>query len=88
MPDAVFDYDGARWKRLRAAVLRRDAYQCRRCCRFGRIRQAEIVHHIKEAEAFPELAYNAENLVSLCRECHNKAHPEKGGPRGYRGGPG
>lgn len=85
MSDTIFDYDDTHWKRVRAAVLRRDGYQCRRCRRFGRIRQAEIVHHIKPAESFPELAYKADNLISLCRECHNKAHPEKGGRRGYNG---
>lgn len=87
MGGGKFDYESPRWKRMRAAVLRRDNYQCRRCRRFGRIRQAEIVHHIRHADEAPELAYRADNLVSLCRECHNKAHPEKGGRRGYGGGP-
>ena len=35
------------------------------------------VHHIKHVDEFPELAYEDNNLVSLCQACHNKAHPEK-----------
>ena len=48
------------------------------CARYGRQREAKIVHHIKELEDHPELALVDDNLVSLCVSCHNKAHPEKG----------
>lgn len=72
-----FDYNAPRWRRLRAAVLRRDGYLCRRCLRYGRSRAATTVHHIKHADEYPEIAYDAANLVSLCEACHNKAHPEK-----------
>lgn len=83
MSQPEFDYMSARWKRVRDAALRRDGYQCRRCRRFGRVRPAEIVHHIKHADEYPALAFQMSNLVSLCRDCHNKAHPEKGGRRDY-----
>lgn len=72
-----FDYNAPRWRRLRASVLRRDGYLCRYCLRYGRRRQATTVHHIEHADEHPELAYNADNLVSLCEACHNKMHPEK-----------
>lgn len=72
-----FDYNSARWKRTRAAILRRDKYQCRECRRYGRLREATEVHHIKHVDEYPELAYTSENLVSLCHGCHNKQHPEK-----------
>ena len=73
----AFDYTGARWLRKRAAILRRDGYKCRWCARYGRAVPAKIVHHLKEADEYPELAYTDSNLVSLCQACHNKAHPEK-----------
>lgn len=80
-------YDSQRWKRARAAALLRDGYQCRECRRYGRTRQADIVHHVQHVEDRPDLAYRLDNLVSLCRECHNKQHPEKGGRHGPgRGG--
>ncbi|MBQ8954820.1 MAG: HNH endonuclease [Clostridia bacterium] len=40
--------------------------------------RAEMVHHIIPLEERPDLALNIDNLRSLCNECHNKKHPEKG----------
>ena len=67
-----------RWQRKRAAILRRDKYLCQECRRYGRMREARTVHHIKHLEDAPELAYEDSNLISLCYACHNKMHPEKG----------
>ena len=78
-------YHNKKWKKLRAAILRRDKYQCQKCKRYGRIRPALTVHHIKHLDEYPELAYDPKNLVSLCAACHNEEHPEKGGrPDRYR----
>lgn len=74
-------YESARWKRKRAAILARDGYMCQRCKKYGRMRPATIVHHIKELEDFPELAWVNSNLESVCLACHNALHPEKGGRR-------
>jgi len=41
------------------------------------MREATEVHHIKHLEDFPDLAYEDDNLVSLCHACHNARHPEK-----------
>lgn len=70
-------YKSAKWKRKRAAILKRDRYMCQWCKRYGRTVEATTVHHIKHADEYPELAYVDDNLVSLCDACHNKAHPEK-----------
>ena len=42
------------------------------------MREATEVHHIKHLDEYPELAYDNDNLVSLCHACHNARHPEKG----------
>ncbi|MCI6686515.1 MAG: HNH endonuclease [Ruminococcus sp.] len=72
-------YQSKAWKRKRQAILRRDGYCCQDCKRYGRFRPAVTVHHIKHLDQYPELALTNSNLISLCNECHNKRHPEKGG---------
>lgn len=51
---------------------------CKRCKRYGKHTPAQIVHHIKHVDKFPELAFEDSNLESLCIACHNAMHPEKG----------
>lgn len=63
---------------MRAAILRRDGYRCQMCKRYGRMRQATTVHHIKHLDEYPELAMDPDNLVSVCAACHAELHPEKG----------
>lgn len=74
-------YKSAKWEMKRKSILRRDGYLCRNCRRYGRMREATTVHHIKHLDEHPELALVDSNLISLCSDCHNKAHPEKGGQR-------
>ena len=70
-------YRSMRWESMRSKILRRDGYMCQRCKRYGRMREAKVVHHIKHLDEYPEEALNPNNLISLCVDCHNKAHPEK-----------
>ena len=78
-------YTSSAWKKKRSMILRRDKYLCQNCKRYGRQRQATMVHHIKHYEDAPELALTDSNLISLCSDCHNKAHPEKAGGRKGKG---
>ena len=66
--------ESKKWKRLREAILARDGYMCQYCKRFGKRIAAEHVHHVLPREFFPELSYTAWNLISLCKDCHDKMH--------------
>ena len=72
-----FDYNSNRWKAKSEHIQKRDKYKCVWCMRYGKNRSSKVVHHIKHVDEYPELAYDDDNLVSLCLSCHNKAHPEK-----------
>jgi 5-methylcytosine-specific restriction endonuclease McrA len=61
-----------RWRRVRLAVLRRDAYMCMECIRRGACAEADTVHHIEPGAL--ELFYDTGNLISLCAGCHNNMH--------------
>lgn len=67
-------YRTQRWKRLRAAALRRDGYQCRENLRYGRKVDACYVHHVWPAEDYPEYAWCLWNLVSLSKQSHEAMH--------------
>lgn len=54
----------------RIAVKRRDG---RRCCHCGSTQDLHA-HHIKQRASHPELAYDVENGVTLCKNCHVEEH--------------
>lgn len=80
-------YHSAAWKRVRALAMQRDHGMCQDCMdrlRAGygiRPHRAQMVHHIIPLEERPDLALDLNNLRSLCNECHNRQHPEKGRDR-------
>ena len=67
-------YDTPTWKAVRARVLRRDKYQDALLARYGKKREAEIVHHIFPRERYPQYQYEMWNLISVSRATHNRLH--------------
>ena len=71
-------YQTQEWKRLRRYILARDQGLCQECKRRGRIRAGQEVHHIieltEENKHDRAIAYNPENLETLCSDCHNAKH--------------
>lgn len=67
-------YETTRWKKKRAKILRRDKYLCQISKRYGRMVQADTVHHIFPVEEYPEYMYCDWNLISLCHAQHNAMH--------------
>lgn len=68
------EYRTYRWQQLRREALSRDHYECQVCASIGGYAPAKVVHHIRPAESFPEAFYRMDNLISLCRECHEILH--------------
>ncbi len=67
-------YKSTRWKKLRAAVLRRDGYLCQEAKRYGKLLAASTVHHIFPRDKYPQYQYEPWNLISLSAEYHDKMH--------------
>lgn len=67
-------YESPKWQRVRQSALRRDKYQDQELKRYGKIRQAEVVHHIFPKNEFPQYAYELWNLISVTRATHNTFH--------------
>lgn len=69
-------YDDVDWKRLSAKILQRDNNECQECKKEGKLtikqhKKKLDIHHIKELETNPELAYEESNLETVCVHHHN-----------------
>lgn len=67
-------YSEPEWKALRKRILRRDQYLDQYLKRYGKLQNAEIVHHIFPVRDFPQYQLKEWNLISLSRATHNKMH--------------
>lgn len=59
------------YKIWRDAVYERDDFTCNRCKKRGGDLHA---HHIKPFSQFPELRFDIDNGMTLCRPCHYEVH--------------
>ena len=74
MTEAERFYSSPRWQSLRKAILRRDGYMDKVVWRYGKRREATIVHHIFPREEYPEYAWAPWNLISVSMATHNRLH--------------
>ena len=65
-------YD-TQWTKVRAMKLQQDPL-CEFCESIGKVTPAVLVHHIKTIRDRPEIRLEMENLMSLCRSCHDEVH--------------
>lgn len=61
-----------RWKKKREQILKRDGRLCQRCFyKYGLFTTTQLqVHHIKPRSKYPELIYEDDNLICLCKTCN------------------
>jgi hypothetical protein len=55
----------------RDGVFRRDNWTCRVCGYKG---HDVVAHHILDFHKYPELRFDLDNGITLCRSCHKKIH--------------
>lgn len=63
-------YGTALWARLRAQQLR-DEPLCKYHNQMGEVVAATVVDHVKPHRGDRNLAFDSDNLQSLCEGCHN-----------------
>lgn len=86
-------YKRPRWQALRKAVLLRDGFRCQwiGCGKIltGNHRQhnGPVVHHKKDHKGDLRLFYDLDNLMAICKECHDR-DAQKAGHREYIAGHG
>lgn len=63
-------YNTTRWRKL-SRLKRMEQPLCEECLLYDVIKPADLVDHVKEVEDHPDLAFDYDNLRSLCLSCHN-----------------
>lgn len=72
-------YNSQKWKKLRNAYIK-EFPLCQSCLEKGKIVPGEEIHHVirfltgQTQQEIEALAYDWNNLKTLCRSCHKAAH--------------
>lgn len=71
-------YKTSQWRKTRAAAYKRDGGLCQDCLKKGLITPGREVHHIIELTedniTNPSISLGLDNLVTLCKSCHEARH--------------
>ena len=62
------NYSDPLYKNWRVQVYKRDGFKCQLCKSTKRLE----AHHIKRWAEFPQLRFDINNGVTLCKICHRK----------------
>jgi len=62
-----FYYRTDDWKKWRAKVFERDNYTCALCGQHGNKLEP---HHIKRFSLYPDIRFDENNGITLCKKCH------------------
>lgn len=67
-------YNSVEWKRLRAIKFSNANGLCEKCLKNGIVKVGVEVHHIVPIDVNWNLRLSYDNLILLCRDCHNEIH--------------
>ena len=77
-------YNNTEWRKLRDTYIKEHPL-CEDCLDKGKVVPAEDVHHIRSpfqnGECNKALLLDYNNLMALCKQCHNKRHNPKQAPK-------
>ncbi len=62
---------GADWQKFRRLYFYHNSPFCHDCTTHGRTRSASELHHKKKIRHRPDLRLDPDNLLPLCKRCHD-----------------
>lgn len=64
--------ESMRWRKFRKVIIQRDNGVCQRCLSMKGIFNSDKleVHHIKPREKYPDLIFDEDNCITLCKTCN------------------
>ena len=75
-------YNSSKWQKIRNSYLQKHPL-CENCLIHNIVTPAKEVHHIREIsngtsnEEMMDIAYDSNNLMSLCISCHHAIHTNR-----------
>lgn len=66
-------YSSSQWQKVRDRYLKKNPL-CEICEKKGRTKAAEVVHHKVEVKENFSKRLDIDNLMSLCKKCHQEVH--------------
>lgn len=77
-------YNNTEWRKLRETYIKEHPL-CEDCLNEGKVVPAEDIHHIRSpfqnGECNKALLLDYNNLMALCKQCHNKRHNPNQAPK-------
>ena len=77
-------YNNTEWRKLRDTYIKEHPL-CEDCLDKGKVVPAEDIHHIRSpfqnGECNKALLLDYNNLMALCKQCHNKRHNPNQAPK-------
>lgn len=64
----------AEYRNFAVRIYERDAYTCRRCGTTRSGPRTICIHHVKPWAGNPELRWDENNVITLCKPCHDYVH--------------
>lgn len=77
-PERQALYSSREWSKVVSVVWKRDKATCQMCTTKKDESDKQFhVHHIKAFALYPKLRCDADNLLLVCKPCHNKLHSKE-----------
>ena len=73
-PERQRVYASSVWKAVRRAVIARDCATCLRCGVVPSGAKSLHLHHVESWEIAPDRRLDPDNIVTMCRKCHEWIH--------------
>jgi len=84
-PERQRTYASGVWKEMLRRIYKRDGHACLRCGSRGTGARGLHAHHVKPWAGNEALRFDENNIVTLCRKCHEWVHSRKNKKNEYIG---
>jgi hypothetical protein len=78
-------YTTGKWNEIVKTIFKRDNYLCQRCGGQHSYKNPLHTHHKKSWADYPDNRLDLDNLITICKKCHNWIHSKKNTKKDFIG---